>query len=124
MIKATHSRNLGGPLPFAASEAVILLTSVNEGEVMVNSTAQEKTLGHLIGLRNLYAEACHISREHFAPVATHNVLPASSMLSLLKSDNLDVKSEDEVFDTVVAWLNAVHAALMRAPACAVPARRV
>ena len=91
---------------------------------MVNSTAQQKTLGHPIGLSNLYAEAWHISKEHFASLATQNVLPASSMLSLLKSDNLDVKSEDEVFETVIAWLNAVHAARMRAPACAVPARRV
>ena len=84
MIRATHSPNWGGPLPFAESEAVTLLTSIN----------------------------------------TQNVIPASSMLSLLKSDDLAIKSEDEVFDTVVAWLNAVHAARMRAPACAVPARRV
>ena len=82
---------------------------------------------HRIGLSELYAEAWKIAKEHFAAVATQNALPASSMLSLLKSDDLAVKSEDEVFETaetVMAWLNAVHAARMRAPACAVPARRV
>ena len=78
---------------------------------------------HRIGLSELYAEAWKIAKEHFAAVATQNALPASSMLSLLMSDDLAVKSEDEVFETVMAWLNAVHAARMRAPACAVSARR-
>ena len=114
MIKATHSPNWGGPLPFAESEAVTLLTFTAECEVMVNSTAQQKTLGHPIGLSNLYAEARHISKEHFASLATQNVLPASSMLSLLKSDDLAVKSEDEVFETVVAWLKGQNRAVREA----------
>jgi len=45
-----------------------------------------------------------VAREAFVEVASDPAVPASSMLALLQSDDLNVKTEQEVFETLLKWL--------------------
>jgi len=56
---------------------------------------------HLPKLKNA-AEA--VAQEAFVAVASDPAVPASSMLALLQSDNLNVNSEQDVFKTLTTWL--------------------
>ena len=56
---------------------------------------------HLPQLKNK-AEA--VAQEAFVAVASDPAVPASSILELLQSDNLNVNSEQEVFETLATWL--------------------
>jgi len=50
----------------------------------------------------LRAEA--MARDAFVDVASNPAFPASSMVALLQSNRLNVESEEQVFDTLSAWL--------------------
>ena len=55
-------------------------------------------------LPELMKKAEAVAREAFVDVASDPAVPASSMLVLLQSDDLHVKTEQEVYETFVQWL--------------------
>lgn len=55
-------------------------------------------------LPQLMLTAETIAREAFVDVASDPAVPAPNMLALLKSDSLNVKNEQDVFETLAKWL--------------------
>jgi len=97
------------PVLAAASRLQVDALEASAREALEESLAPENCVATLLcadrhQLPALASRAEALAKEHFAAVASDPALPAPSLLALLAADDLEVKSEQEVFEAVVAWL--------------------
>ena len=81
-----------------------VLVEILRGELTPETCARVLACAARHGLPDLEKEAMAVAKKHFVEVASKPDLPAATLLTLLKSDELDVKTEVEVFETVVRWI--------------------
>jgi len=75
-----------------------------EKDVTVYNCASMLACADRHQLPKLKKEGEAVAKGAFVAVASDPAVPASSMMVLLQSDDLNVKSEQEVFETLTTWL--------------------